>query len=53
MTIIDQAINLLKDGAKKVEFEWQGTEVTAYWVNNVLRIDVKGLKGVERCGSSG
>lgn len=48
MTIVDKAINLLKDGAKKVEFEWQGAEVTAYvtayWVNKILRIDVKGLK---------
>lgn len=53
MSIIDKAIKLLQDGARKVEFEWQGAEVTAYWVNNVLRIDVKGLKGVERCGSPG
>ena len=39
-----KAIILLQDGAKKVEFDWDGLEVTAYWVKDLLRIDIKGVK---------
>lgn len=44
VSIIDKAIELLKDGAKKVDFDWHGANVTAYWVGPVLRIDIKNLK---------
>lgn len=44
MNIIDKAVSLLKDGAKRVDFEWEGNSVVAYWAGTVLRIDVKGLR---------
>jgi hypothetical protein len=40
-SIIDKAMALLKDGAKRVEFDWQGKQVVAYWVGPTLRIDIK------------
>lgn len=42
--IWNKAIWLLQDGANKVEFTYNDCNVTAYWVKDVLRIDVKGLK---------
>lgn len=44
VTIIDKAISLLKDRASKVEFTWHGNPVSAYWVGEIIRIDVKKQK---------
>ncbi len=43
MNIIDRALSLLKDGAKKVEFEWEGKAISAYWAGTIIRIDIKGV----------
>lgn len=38
---------LITTEMKKVEFWWNGLEVSAYWAGSVLRIDVKGLNPYE------
>jgi len=43
MNIIEKALALLKDGAKRVDFDYEGKHVTAYWAGTVLRIDIKGF----------
>lgn len=46
--LFDKAIEaLMTTGMKKVEFRWNGLEVSAYWAGSVLRIDVKGLNPYE------
>lgn len=42
--IWSKAIWLLQDGANKVEFTYNNCSVTAYWVKEILRIDIKGLE---------
>ncbi len=44
MDFLDKVINMLKDGAKRVDFQWNGHEVSAYWVGHDIRIDIKGLR---------
>ncbi len=44
MDFLDKVINMLKDGAKRVDFVWNGNEVCAYWVGHDIRIDIKGLR---------
>jgi len=43
MSLIEKALALLREGAMRVDFEWNGKWVSAYWVGDVLRIDVHGL----------
>lgn len=41
MNLIDKALTLLKEGANRVEFEYQGHKVVAYKCGTIIRIDVK------------
>lgn len=45
--LLQIAFDALNKGMKKIEFQWNGLNVTAYWVKDLLRIDVKGAKPVK------
>ncbi len=38
------AMKALSGGIKRVEFTWKEVDVVAYWVKDLLRVDIKGLK---------
>lgn len=47
METLETIVRHLKKGVKKISLEWKEMEVTAYWVKDIIRIDLKPKKGSE------
>lgn len=41
---LDESIKYLIYGGKRVAYTWAEVVVTLYWVGDIIRIDVKGVK---------